>query len=111
MKYHKDNGNLTLLLSSGVYDSLPQMESDISFVGTEEKTNAVRLNADLLMKEKRFELIPLCINWARIFYRIVVHIMQYVLMTIFVLAFKNQSWITFCYPSTTGSVEASGACG
>lgn len=80
VKYQKDNGNITLSLTSGVLDTLPQMESDISIVGAEEKLNAVRLNADLIVKEKRYEIIPLCINWARIFYRNVVHIMQFVLL-------------------------------
>ena len=80
IKYHKNNGNITVSLTSGVINTLNQMESDISMVGAEEKLKAVRLNADLMLKEKRFELIPLCINWARIFYRNVVHIMQYVLL-------------------------------
>ena len=62
------------------------MESDISIVGTEEKLNAVRLNADLLVKEKKYEIVPLCINWARIFYRNIVHIMQYVLLVQVALA-------------------------
>ncbi len=80
VRYHKDNGNITVSLTSGVLDALPQMESDISIVGAEEKLKAVRLNSDLLVKEKRFELVPFCINWARIFYRNIVHIMQYVLL-------------------------------
>jgi magnesium-transporting ATPase (P-type) len=80
VKYQKDNGNITLSLTSGVLDTLPQMESDISVVGSEEKLNSVRLNSDLILKEKRYEIIPLCINWARIFYRNVVHIMQFVLL-------------------------------
>jgi len=80
VKFHKDNGNITVSLTGGIYDTLPQMESDISIVGTEEKQNAVRLNADLLVKEKKYELVPLCINWARIFYRNVVHMMQYILL-------------------------------
>ena len=80
VRYHKNNGNITVTLTSGVLDTLTQMESDISIVGAEEKLNAVRLNADLLVKEKRYELIPLCINWARIFYRNIVHIMQYILL-------------------------------
>lgn len=79
VKYHKDNGNITLSLTDGIYDTLPQMESDISVVGVDEKLNAVRLNADLLVIEKRFELVPLCINWARKFYRNIVHLMQYTL--------------------------------
>ncbi len=80
IRYHKDNGNITVAMTSGVLDALPQMESDISIVGAEEKLNAVRLNSDILVKEKRFELIPFCVNWARIFYRNIVHIMQYVLL-------------------------------
>ncbi len=88
VKYHKNNGNITVALTSGVLDTLPQMEADISIVGAEEKLNAVRLNADLMLKEKRFELIPLCINWARIFYRNVVHIMQYVLLVQVTLGFS-----------------------
>lgn len=80
IRYHKDNGNITVAMTSGVLDALPQMETDISVVSTEEKLNAVRLNSDLLVKEKRFELVPFCINWARIFYRNVVHIMQYVVL-------------------------------
>ena len=80
VRFHKDNGNITVTLTSGVLDTLTQMESDISIVGAEEKLNAVRLNADLLVKEKRYELIPLCINWARIFYRNIVHVMQYILL-------------------------------
>ncbi len=80
VKYHKDNGNITISLTGGIYDTLPQMESDISIVATDEKQNSVRLNADLLVREKKYELIPLCINWARIFYRNIVHIMQYVLL-------------------------------
>lgn len=80
VKYHKNNGNITVALTSGVMDTLTQMEADISIVGAEEKLNAVRLNADIMLKEKRFELIPLCMNWARIFYTNVVHIMQYVLL-------------------------------
>lgn len=88
VKYHKDNGNITLSLTGGMYDTLPQMESDISVVGSAEKQNAVRLNSDLILKEKRFELIPLCINWARIFYRNIVHIMQYALLIQFALGFS-----------------------
>lgn len=80
VKYHKDNGNITVSLTDGIYDTLPQMESDISIVSASEKQNAVRLNADILFQEKRYELVPLCINWARIFYRNIVHIMQYVLL-------------------------------
>lgn len=80
IRYHKDNGNITVAMTSGVLDALPQMESDISIVSVDEKLNAVRLNSDLLVKEKRFELVPLCINWARIFYRNIVHIMQYILL-------------------------------
>lgn len=80
IRYHKDNGNITVVMTSGVLDALPQMESDISIVSIDEKLNAVRLNSDLLVKEKRFELVPFCINWARIFYRNIVHIMQYVLL-------------------------------
>ena len=80
VKYHKDNGDITLSITDGLYNTLPQMESDISVVSAEEKLNAVRLNADLLVKEKKYELMPFCINWARIFYRNVVHIMQYVLL-------------------------------
>ncbi len=87
IKFHKDNGNITLTLTGGLYDTLPQMESDVSIVDAEEKTNAVRLNADLFFHRKRFELIPFCINWARIFYRNVVHLMQYVLLNQFALAF------------------------
>ncbi len=80
VKYHKDNGNITVSLTGGIYDTLPQMESDISVVSTEEKLNSVRLNSDLLVREKKYELVPLCINWARIFYRNIVHIMQYILL-------------------------------
>jgi len=80
VKYHKDNGNLTLSLTGNLYDTLPQLESDVSVVHAGEARNSVRLNADILVKEKRFELVPLCINWARIFYRSIVHIMQFVLL-------------------------------
>jgi|GEM_PF-1308001 len=80
VRYHKDNGNITVAMTSGVLDALPQMESDVSIVSADEKLNAVRLNSDLLVREKRFELIPKCINWARIFYRNIVHVMQYVLL-------------------------------
>ncbi len=80
VKYHKDNGDITVSLTGGLYDTLPQMESDISIVSAEEKQNAVRLNADLLVTQKKYEIIPMCINWARIFYRNIVHIMQYVLL-------------------------------
>ena len=77
VRYHKENGDITLTLTDGMYDMLPQMESDISVVCAEEKRGAVRLNSDLLFREKKFDLVPLCINWARIFYRSVVHVMQY----------------------------------
>ncbi len=80
VKYHKDNGDITISLTGGLYDTLPQMESDISVVDVEEKQNAVRQNADVLVKEKKYELVPLCINWARILYRNIVHIMQYALL-------------------------------
>ncbi len=80
IKYHKDNGNITVSLTDGIYETLPQMESDISIVGAGEKQNAVRLNSDLLFCEKKYEFVPLCINWARIFYRNIVHIMQYILL-------------------------------
>ncbi len=80
VRYHKDNGNITMSLTDGVLDALPQMESDISVVSANEKLKAVRLNSDLLLREKRFELVPFCINWARIFYRNIVHIMQYILL-------------------------------
>lgn len=80
VKYNKDNGSITMSLTDGIYDTLPQMESDISVVSASEKQKAVRLNADLLFREKRYELVPLCINWARIFYRNIVHVMQYVLL-------------------------------
>lgn len=80
VRYHKDNGNITMSLTDGVLDALPQMESDISVVGAGEKLKAVRLNSDLLVKGKRYELVPFCINWARIFYRNIVHIMQYILL-------------------------------
>ncbi len=80
VKFHKDNGDITVSLTGGLYDTLPQMESDISIVGADEKLNAVRLNSDILVKEKKYELVPLCINWARIFYRNIVHIMQYILL-------------------------------
>lgn len=77
VRFHKENGDITLSLTGGIYDTLPQMESDISVVGIDEKQNAVRLNADLLLKEKKYEVIPFCINWARILYRNIVHVMQY----------------------------------
>jgi len=80
IKYHKDNGNITVALTDGIYETLPQMESDISIVSAGEKQNAVRLNADLLFGEKKYEHVPLCINWARIFYRNIVHVMQYILL-------------------------------
>ena len=80
IRYHKDNGNIAVAMTDGVLDALPQMESDISIVGAEEKLNAVRLNSDILFREKRFELVPFCVNWARIYYRNIVHIMQYVLL-------------------------------
>ncbi|MBR2634165.1 MAG: cation-transporting P-type ATPase [Clostridia bacterium] len=88
VKFHKDNGDITLSLTGGLYDTLPQMESDISVVGIGEKQNAVRLNADILVKEKKYELIPLCINWSRILYRNVVHLMQYTLLIQFALGFS-----------------------
>lgn len=77
VRYHKENGDITLTLTDGMYDMLPQMESDVSVVCSDEKRGAVRLNADLLFREKKYDLVPVCINWARIFYRCVVHIMQY----------------------------------
>jgi len=80
IRYHKDNGNITVAMTTGVLDALPQMECDISIVGADEKLKAVRLNSDILVKEKRFELVPVCMNWARIFYRNIVHIMQYILL-------------------------------
>ncbi len=98
VKYHKDNGNITLSLTSGVLDTLPQMESDISVVGSEEKLNSVRLNADLLVKEKRYEIIPLCINWARVFYRNVVHIMQFIVLQ--QVAFALLLFINVCANSS-----------
>jgi magnesium-transporting ATPase (P-type) len=80
VQFHKDNGDITLSLTGGIYDTLPQMESDISVVSAEEKLNCVRLNSDILVREKKYELVPLCINWSRIFYRNIVHILQYVLL-------------------------------
>ena len=80
IRYHKDNGNITVALTDGIYETLPQMESDISIVSSGENQNAVRLNSDILLREKKYELVPLCINWARIFYRDIVHIMQYILL-------------------------------
>ncbi len=80
VKYHKDNGDITITLTGSIYDTLPQMESDISFVGADEKLNAVRLNSDILLKEKKYELVPFCINWARVSYRNLVHIMQYMIL-------------------------------
>lgn len=85
LRYHKESGNISIAMTGGVLDSLPQMEADVSVVGVEEKLNAVRLNADLIIKEKSFDIIPKCINWARIFYRNIVHIMQYVLLLQFAL--------------------------
>ena len=79
IKDHKDNGDITFTLTGGFYDTLPQMESDVAMASLKEKQNAVRLNADFLVREKKFEHVPLCINWARILYRNLVHIMQYVL--------------------------------
>lgn len=80
LRYHKENGSITVSMTSGVIDTLPQMESDVSIVAADERLNAVRLNSDLLSKEKSFDIIPKCINWSRNFYRNVVHVMQYVLL-------------------------------
>ncbi len=80
VQFHKDNGDITLSLTGGIYDTLPQMESDVSVVSADEKLNCVRLNSDILVREKKYELVPLCINWSRIFYRNIVHIMQYILL-------------------------------
>ena len=79
IKDHKENGDITFSLAGGFYDTLPQMESDVSMASIREKQNAVRLNADFLVREKKYEHVPLCINWARILYRNLVHIMQYIL--------------------------------
>ncbi len=80
IRYHKEDGDIVISLAGGLYDTLPQMESDISFVSTKERYHATKLNADILVREKRFDLVPLCINWARTFYRNIVHIMQYTLV-------------------------------
>lgn len=52
VQYHKEEGNITLSLTSGLLDTLPQMESDISFVSLNEPSKAVIQNADFLLREK-----------------------------------------------------------
>ena len=80
LRYHKNNGHKTLSLTDGMRDILPQMESDISFADAAESSPAVRMNADVLMRDKKYNLVPLSIHWSRLLYHNLVHIMQFILI-------------------------------
>ncbi len=86
IRYHKDTGNIVAAVTQGLEDALPQMESDISFVQSNEPSAAVRYTADVLMRNHSFEVIPECIRCARTIYHNIRHMLQYILMLQFVLA-------------------------
>ncbi|HBE13484.1 MAG TPA: hypothetical protein DCY74_04875, partial [Clostridiales bacterium] len=80
IRYHKDTGNIVAAVTQGLEDALPQMESDISFVQSNEPSAAVRYTADVLMRNHSFEVIPECIRCARTIYHNIRHMLQYILM-------------------------------
>lgn len=88
VSYHKTNGEVTMSLTDGMGDVLPQTESDVSLACAAEKIAAVRLNADVLVREKKFELAPMCIRWARLLVRSIVHILQFILLLQVALCFS-----------------------
>ena len=77
---HKKNGNVTLSLTDTSRDILPQMEADVSVASLGERSPALRLNADVLTRDKDFDLVPLCIRWSRLLYQNVVHILQFLIL-------------------------------
>ncbi|MDD6313143.1 MAG: cation transporting ATPase C-terminal domain-containing protein [Firmicutes bacterium] len=87
VELHKQSGDIVTMVTEGIADTPVQTQADISVVSAGEKTPAVRDNADLLLTDDNFDVLPECIKTSRSIYNNILHLLQYIMTMQFVLLF------------------------